>query len=90
VSWPTTLLSSSVVERSAVNRLVVGSNPTSGATLPSLRSKPRFGRSLTLPRVTPMPDSLILRTSALKAFVERVYRAKGQLCGSIHVCNARL
>jgi hypothetical protein len=28
---PTTLLSSSVVERSAVNRLVVGSNPTSGA-----------------------------------------------------------
>ena len=31
VSLPTTLLSSSVVERSAVNRLVVGSNPTSGA-----------------------------------------------------------
>jgi hypothetical protein len=31
-SCPTTLLSSSVVERSAVNRLVVGSNPTSGAS----------------------------------------------------------
>ena len=31
MSLPTTLLSSSVVERSAVNRLVVGSNPTSGA-----------------------------------------------------------
>jgi hypothetical protein len=31
LSLPTTLLSSSVVERSAVNRLVVGSNPTSGA-----------------------------------------------------------
>gem|GEM_PF-4142669 len=28
---PTILLSSSVVELSAVNRLVVGSNPTSGA-----------------------------------------------------------
>src|SRR5208283_3713866 len=33
---PTTILSSSVVERSAVNRLVVGSNPTSGATLETI------------------------------------------------------
>jgi hypothetical protein len=39
VSLPTTLLSSSVVERSAVNRLVVGSNPTSGAILPSPESE---------------------------------------------------
>ena len=39
MSWPTTLLSSSVVERSAVNRLVVGSNPTSGAILPEFQRK---------------------------------------------------
>ena len=51
MSLPTTLLSSSVVERSAVNRLVVGSNPTSGATLPrpEIYWKSRFGRSPTLP-----------------------------------------
>ena len=39
-------LSSSVVERSAVNRLVVGSNPTSGATFTGafqLRLAPEFG-----------------------------------------------
>lgn len=35
-------------------------------------------------------DSGIFSTSAFKALVEGVYRAKGQLCGSIHVCNARL
>ena len=35
-------------------------------------------------------DLGILSTSAFKALVEGVDRAKGQLCGSIHVCNARL
>jgi hypothetical protein len=40
VSLPTTLLSSSVVERSAVNRLVVGSNPTSGAILSGFLRSP--------------------------------------------------
>ena len=33
VRWGVTIQSSSVVERSAVNRLVVGSNPTSGAKI---------------------------------------------------------
>ena len=39
-----TIQSSSVVERSAVNRLVVGSNPTSGATNPT-RGSPGYRSS---------------------------------------------
>ena len=87
-----------MVERSAVNRLVVGSNPTSGAifcgrniNLVFVRM-PRHGRLHSSFRPAPhCRDTLpISPCSAFKLSFECIYCPERKFGGGVHVCNARL
>ena len=78
-----TFLSSSVVERSAVNRLVVGSNPTSGATALAAPGRAAYdGRSQ---HSTARDDAFLLKAPCREADIRRSLHL-----GVPHTRNCRL